>query len=313
MSRSTLAIISLCIVNLIYGINYPIAKGIMSYGIIKPSGFILLRDVGAVILFALLALGKLNELSKKDIPLIALCAVFGVAVNQLGFFHGLSMSSTVNAGIIMTLTPIMVMVMSSLLLNEPITKMKAVGVFAGAIGALIIVLNSAQVSSISAMKGDVLLLVNAMSYGLFLVLIKPLMAKYDARIIALVLFTFGSLYVSPFGAQELAEVNFSEVSTAGLFGLAFVVIGATFTAYLLNIFALRHVNPTLVAAFVYIQPMLAMYFSWLFTTYAPPELGGGMDHFSTFTWLTAIAGFLIFAGVFLVARANMRARPKHHG
>jgi drug/metabolite transporter (DMT)-like permease len=304
MSQSLKAHAALLVMNLIYGANYLIAKGLM-VEIIRPSGFIFLRVLFTVILFRLLLAGRSMTIEKIDIGRFALCGLFGVAVNQLGFFHGLHLSNPVNAGIIMTSTPIIVMIISALLIKERVTTLKIIGIILGAAGALTLVLQNAGTGDGATMKGDMLLLMNAISYGLFLVIVKPLMKRYDPLRVAFFVFLFGLLYVTPFGLGDLRSLDLNMLNTNALIGFAYVIIGATFLTYLLNIYSLKHVNPSVVSTYVYLQPLLALFFSWLFGNYAAPEFGGGIDHLKQFSWITALCGILIISGVYLVSRSDM--------
>lgn len=310
MSSSLKAHLALLLMNLIYGANYLIAKGLM-VNFIKPSGFILLRVIGAVVLFRLLLIGKSTFLANADILRVALCGVFGVAVNQLGFFHGLHLSTPVNAGIIMTCTPIIVILISALLIKERITKWKIIGIVLGAIGAISLILQNTAVGFESGMKGDTLLLMNATSYALFLVLVKPLMRKYDPVRVAYYVFLFGFLYVLPFGFGDLTNFNPGRLTSNAIIGFTYVIIGSTFLTYLLNIYSLKHVNPSVVGTYVYLQPVLALIFSWLFGNYAAPEFGGGIDHLQYFNWVTVLCAASIFLGVYLVGRSDLRTYRKN--
>lgn len=305
MNPSAKAHLALLIMNLIYGANYLIAKGLM-VDIIAPSGFILLRVISAVLLFGLLLLGRDQKIEKKDLGRLALCGLFGVAINQLGFFHGLHLSNPVNAGIIMTSTPIMVLVISVMIIKERLTGTKVLGVILGAIGAVLLILQNTGAEEMAMMKGDSLLLMNALSYGVFLVIVKPLMKKYDALQVAFYVFLFGLLYVIPFGISDLLDADPTMLNINAVVGILYVLIGATFLTYLLNIYSLKHVNPSVASAYVYLQPLLALFFSWLFGNYAAPEFGGGIDHLKHVDLTTGLCGLLIICGVYLVGRADYR-------
>ncbi|MBL7985333.1 MAG: DMT family transporter, partial [Flavobacteriales bacterium] len=138
MQRRTLALLALFVVNLIYGVNYVIAKGLMP-DVIGPSGFILLRVLGALVLFWSVRVFRPERVRMEDAVRLLLCAVFGVALNQLMFFHGLMRTSPVHASIIMVATPILVLVTSGVLLGERIGPGKMLGVGLGAAGALLLI------------------------------------------------------------------------------------------------------------------------------------------------------------------------------
>ncbi|MEZ4757426.1 MAG: DMT family transporter [Flavobacteriales bacterium] len=304
MTRSTLAAhLALFTVNFIYGLNYVVAKGLMPV-VIGPSGFILLRVLGATLLFWLLYARKRTPVPATDIGRLALCAVFGVAVNQLMFFHGLMRTTPVNASIIMVATPVLVLALSAYLLGERLTWLKITGVFLGAIGALIIVLAGADPQLGSGHLGDLFILINASSYAVFLVLVKPLMRRYDAVTVMAWCFLFGLMMVTPFGWKELSQVAWSDLSTPVLLAMGFVVVMVTFVAYLLNTWAIGRVDPGVVGSYIYLQPALALGFSWLFMYIGGERLGIPGHYAVTVGPVQVISTVLIFLGVYLVGRRS---------
>lgn len=250
--------------NLIYGLNYSVAKDVMpTY--IQPFGFILLRVVGAALLFWFFhSILSSEKIDKKDWPRIALCGLFGVAMNQLLFFAGLNITTPINAAIIMTSNPILVIIAASIILHEIITKQKVIGLTLGVIGALLIILFKADFSfDAKTWPGDLMILLNAASYGVYLVVVKPLMTKYQPLTIIKWVFTFGLIYVLPFGYSDFMAIEWSSFPTIIWLETAFIVICTTFFAYLLNIFALKKLQPSTVSTYIYTQPVLAALFAIL--------------------------------------------------
>ncbi|MFZ1687484.1 MAG: DMT family transporter [Flavobacteriales bacterium] len=307
MDRKLLAHLALLVVNLIYGANYPIAKSLMP-GVIGPAGFILLRVIGAVLLFWSLRAVFPQKVEWKDAGRFLLCGLTGVAVNQLFFFEGLMRTTAVNASIIMVATPILVLVLSGLIIGERITQQKLGGVVLGAAGALTLILSHGSGGGEGAsLKGDLFILINACSFAIYLVMVKPLMRKYSAITVMSWCFLLGSVIVVPFGAGEFAQVQWPSLQTTVLWKMAFVVVCVTFFAYLLNTWALRHVEPSVVGIYIYLQPMLAVLFTWLAVQL--PGLGGNSaaPHVG-FGWVQALSAALIFLGVYLVGRADAKER-----
>ena len=204
--------LALFVVNLMYGANYVVAKGLMP-NVIGPNGFIFLRVLGATILFWLLFGAQFQKVTRKDLLRLAVCALFGVAVNQLFFFNGLMRTSPVNASIIMTITPILVFILSLFILKEKPTSIKVLGLIIGAAGSIIFTLQGSMVGE-SSLLGDLLIFANAASYSLYLVLVKPLMAKYKPVTVITWIFTFGLIYVSlwPPSITEFSQVSFVSLS-----------------------------------------------------------------------------------------------------
>ncbi len=301
---SARAHLALFTVNFIYGINYVVAKGLMPL-VIGPSGFIVLRVVGAGALFWLLLVFAWERVAAKDLGRLFLCSVFGVALNQLMFFHGLMRTSPLNASIIMVATPILVLVLAGVLVGERITWLKLIGVLCGAVGAFtLILLKPSGGPSQATVLGDVFILINATAYGLFLVMVKPLMQRYRAVTVMAWCFLFASILVLPFGASEVAAVDWAGLTPALWTGLGFVVIMVTFVAYLLNTWALGKVSPTVVGTYIYLQPVMAVMVTWLFMQVGAERSGLPGVYTTDIGWQQALCAAAIFSGVHLVARAD---------
>lgn len=297
MSKTLQAHLSLFAVNLFYGINFLVAKGLMPT-LIGPSGFIVLRVIGAtLLLWSLWAVVYREKISdKKDLGLVALCAIFGVVTNQLLFFNGLAITSPVNASIIMCSTPVLVLIISSVLAGERITGKKLTGVTLGTLGAVTLILTRGGSSSqTSSIEGDILVFINALSYAVYLVIVKPLMKKYKPLTVISYTFLFGLPMVLPFGWTEFRAIQWNEFTTTNLFATAFVVVFVTFFAYLLNTFALKYVTSTVTSAYIYLQPFMAtilMYMAYLWIDGPVVDL----------TLTKILCGLSIFVGVYLVSR-----------
>ena len=298
--KSALPYLALLAVNLIYGASYVVAKGIMP-GVIGPSGFILLRALGATSLFWIILITRWELPEKKDIMRLAIAGVFGVAVNQLMFFNGLNLTSAMNSSIIITANPILVLVIASIVLKERITSKKALGVALGFLGAVtLIYLGSKNVDSGTSVKGDLFILINSLSYAIYLVLVKPLMRKYRPLTVIAWVFLFGMIYVIPFGWSQFQAVEWGTLVQKDFVGLGYIVLFSTFFVYLLNLFALKHVSPSVVSSFIYMQPVVAGIFSWVF--YSLGTYSNVKPHFS---WGMLGATLLIFVGVWLVSRKKV--------
>jgi len=259
---------ALLLVGLIYGANYSIAKVVMP-AYVGPFGVILIRVVTGSLLYWLFArlAGSEPIRYKRDYLRLAGLAVFGVALNQLMFFKGLSMTSPISASVIMTSSPITVLVVSYFLLHEKITARKVVGILLGATGAILLIGIEGFDFGNNTFLGNLFILINATSYSLFL---------------------FGTIYVLPFGIGEFSQVNWGAMPAHAWYALAYVVIATTFIAYLLNVWSLQYVNPTLVGYYIYLQPLFATLVAVVFRGDA-------------LTVQEALYAVLIFAGVYLVS------------
>ena len=226
---------------------------------IGPSGFILLRVIGGSLLFFLTYIFFIKEnVELKDIVRLLFCGLFGVAINQLFFFEGLNLTTPINAAIIMTVSPILVIIFSAIIIKEKITIRKLLGIFLGIVGAATLILKSGSISLDNTFfVGNILIFINATSYSIYLVLVKTLMKKYNPITVMFYVFSFGLIFVLPFGLNELLEVNTQSFSKIIYLKVAFVVICTTFLAYLFNAFALKTLNPSVVSTYIYLQPVLA--------------------------------------------------------
>ena len=242
--------------NIIYGVNYIVAKGIMPNKI-GPSAFIFLRIFGAGILFWFIKSFIKEKIEKKDFLRLMFCGLFGIAINQLLFFHGLNLTSPIDASIIMTSLPVLVMIYSFFILKERITAYKLAGIAIGAIGAIVLIVYGNKSGGTSSLLGNLFIFINACSYGLYLVIVKPLMKKYNTITIISWVFLFGFVFMFPFGIQDLLVTDFSAFTTSTYLTITFVILGTTFFAYLFNIYALNHVAPSVAGSYAYLQPAIS--------------------------------------------------------
>ncbi|MGF1532233.1 MAG: DMT family transporter [Bernardetiaceae bacterium] len=282
-------------VSLIYAATYNIVK-FVTPDPIGPFALVVMRVVGAALLFSLFHAWFIREpiRDRKDFVRLGLCSFFGVILNQLCFIKGVSLTTPINASVIMILSPVMVLLASALLLKEPLTRLKLLGIALGAAGVFWIIGGGGVSFGRETAMGDLLILTNAASYGLYLVLVKPLLVKYHALTVIRWVFLLGIVGVVPVGGQSLAGLEISAVPAYAWQGAAFVVVATTFLAYLLNAWALRLVNPSVVGFYIYLQPILTTFIAiWL-----------GTD---TLTWSKIGAASLIFLGVYAVTRPTKKA------
>lgn len=295
----------LFLANLIYGVSFTIAKDVTPH-YVPPFGAIFIRASGALILFLLSYFIFLREkIHRKDIPLLMACGLFGVAANQLLFFKGLSITTSINAALIMVTTPILVVVIAAFTGKDRFNWQRLLGVAMGVTGALLIVLASGKAAAFDPQRvwGDVFVFLNAASYAVYLVIVKPLMHRYNPVTVITFVFLFGWLFVIPVGFGQFVSVDYSTLPRVIWWELGFIVFCTTFLAYLFNIVALRHASSSLAGAYIYSQPVLAVAFA-----YAMKWLGYGGD--AHYGWIHFIATLLIFTGVYLVSFGSNK-QPAH--
>ncbi len=277
--------------NLIYALNYGLAKDVMGDGYLLPFVFILFRATGACLLFwGISFFGKKESVEKKDFGRLILGGVFGVAANQLMFFEGLSITSEISAAIIMTTNPILVLVMAAIFLKEKLRWKRILGIIIGLAGAVYLILSkNIDNTKASSALGDLFIFLNAASYGIYLIIVTPLMKKYSPFTVIRWVFTFGLLFVVPFSFGQIEHINW-DMPTDIILKIGFVIVFTTFFAYVFNIYALKNVSPTVVSTYIYLQPLL--------TTLIAIFLRDS----DSLTLDKIISAILIFAGVYLVSR-----------
>ena len=289
MSKRTVAIICGFFVALFYAYNFTAAKEVTPEHV-GPFGLAWYRVVVTCAIFWIISLfaGPKEKVPFKELPLIALAAFCGVGFNMVTFMWGLSLTSPISASVLMVSTPIIVLVLSALFLKERLHTLRIIGILIGFSGAALLTLLStgAGAEAKDPFLGNILVLVNAISYGIYILLAKRLTAKYHVFTLMKWLYFFGVLFITPFGIMQGLDFEFSTASTETLLNIGYVILFATFGTYMLNIIAIRTLKPSVVAVFVYLQPLLATL------------IAVGLDK-DIITWQKSIAGFLIFLGVFL--------------
>lgn len=299
MSKRLFALIGATFVALIYGGTFIFAKDVMpTY--IKPYGFILIRALGGAILFWLLTFfGPKERIELNDFPRIIAASLFGVVINQLTFFKGLSLTSPISASVIMVTAPILVLILSAILIKEKIEIKKVFGIIIGLTGTSILILYGKDIqNSPNASFGNFLVFINAASYAVYLIIIKKLITKYHAFTFIKWIYTFGLLFVLPFGYQEFIEINWSSIPTNIYYNIGFVVLFTTFLAYLINLMAMKELKPTTLSVFIYLQPLFASIIA----------IGLQKDEL---TFIKVISAVLIFIGVYLVTHQKVKKATEY--
>lgn len=290
---------ALTAVALLYGINYFTLKVVFEEGF-DSFAILSIRCMAAMVAFYLFHRIAIKEkvTSRKDLGRLFLCGLFGVAVNQTFFLWGLSETSRVNAAVLMITTPVFVFAFAALLRQEKITWTKILGLAISFLGALGLILgSSAESLSISgaSIGGDLMIMANAASYGIYLVIVRPLIQKYNVFTIVKWIFIFGAIPNILIGMPALLASDFSQISGQALFGIVFLILGATLGAYFLNAWAMKRVVASGVSAYIYLQPVLVTVISAL--------LGLGEVSIVNIQYI-----LLIFAGVYLVTMRGKAAQ-----
>lgn len=292
-----LAHLSLAGAAICWGLMSPLGKDAMQHGI-DGITLVSLRVLGGAILFWLTSLFIPREtISRKHIALLCLAAVFGLVGNQCCFTIGLSLTSPVNAGIVTTTMPISALLLSALILKEPITLRKALGVALGCCGAVLLVMTSVRTAAgatgMGDLRGDLLCFAAQISYTIYLTVFGWLAKRYSIFTVNKWMFLSATCIIWPFTAQHVWQTPWSALSTVTLAEISYVVVGGTFLAYILMIRGQQVLRPTVVSMYNYVQPIVAVIVSIV--------LG-----LAVFTLTHALAVALIFSGVALVTLSKSR-------
>lgn len=282
----------------IFGINIIVCKDLTSGRLISPIAIFTLRSLGAGAMFWLLSLFLPKEkVERKDFPKIFLAAFLGYFVTQLTFLVAIPEITPMHCSIISSLSPIYTMFIAALVLKEPITFQKAGGVLLSLSGILFIILNNSS-DAVGEMEssifGIVLMLVNGLSFSLYLGAFRPVISRYSIVTFMKWIFLFSALMSLPLSMKEIASLEWSSIPQVQIWELAFLIICATFISYFLIPLGQKSIRPTLVSMYSYVQPIIATAISII----------AGMELLS---WQKAIAAAMVFAGVFVVSRSKKAA------
>ena len=281
--------------NLIFGLNTPISRTIIPE-LIDPFSLTFLRLAGSTLLFWLLSLFfKKEHVPVKDIILLFFASIFGIVLNQVPYIAGLSMTSPIDASLVTSMLPIITMLLAALIIREPITWLKAIGVLVGASGAFILIMNSTNGSGKGNLTGDLIILSAALSFALYLTLFKKLISKYSPITTMKWMFLFATIMSYPVLRKSIAQTDFTSLDASVWLRIGYVVVFATFISYLLIPIGQKTIRPTTLSMYNYMQPIVASFVA----------VGLGMD---TFGYEKIISTVLVFAGVYIVTQSKSRAQ-----
>ena len=275
--------------NLFFAINYSAIKYFIGHHYAGPFGINIIRISVSIVLFWILFLFDRPErkIEKKDIPSFLLCALTAIALNQMLFIKGLAFTFPIHAALLTLITPILITVMAARMLREKITVAKSFGLLLGALGAvLLITTREISAPGENVVLGDILVVLSAIAYTFYFILVKPLMAKYTPVQVIRWLFTFGFFMILPFCFTEFKEISWQVFTFKDWFLLFLIVIPGTFLAYIFNVYGIQKLSASMAGAYIYSQPVFAVIIAMIFLK---EEL----------SLHKIIAASLIFAGVYL--------------
>jgi drug/metabolite transporter (DMT)-like permease len=286
----TWAHIALLAANLIYGLNFSIAKAVMP-GFIRPLALVFLRNLIAVALFWITALFMPKEkVNRKDLFYLFGCSFLGVVINQVLFLAGLNLTTPINSSIILSINPVAAFVFAAIILRERISLIRGAGLAVGLSGILLLILHEGRPDlNSSTFLGNIYTLINTISWALYTVLIKKMLEKYHPVTVMKWTFLFGLLINLPVGYPQWSTTDWSSITYNAWFAIGFIVIFSTYLGYLLISFGLKRLSPTIVSSYTYTQPVIAAFVASMI----------GQD---TINLIKIFSAALIFTGVFLISR-----------
>ncbi len=275
----------------IFGFNIIVCKNLTSSGLISPMALFCIRSICAGVLFWLISLFmKAEKVERRDYIKIFAASVLGFFLTQITFLMAIPDITPMDCSIVASLSPIYTMFIAAVVLKEPITLKKAGGVVISFCGILYLIMNSVGAvggTSVTTMTGIALMIANSLCFSLYLGIFKPVISKYSAVTFMKWIFLFSFALSVPFAGEEIVNIDYLSIPASNLWELAFLVVCATFITYLLIPIGQKHIRPTLVSMYSYVQPIIAIAISIFI----------GMDVLS---WQKILAAIMVFSGVLLV-------------
>lgn len=283
--------------NIFFAINLSAVKHLTNNHLVQAFGLNVVRVGISVLLFwALYLLRPVSiKIEKSDRMRLFLCAVAGIAINQLLFIKGLSLTYPIHAALLLLITPILIVFIAAWILKERLGLLKVIGLALGISGALVLVLaKDSSGSGDNVLLGDLFIIINAISYTIYFIIVKPLMVKYNAVVVLRWVFTIGLVLVLPFGWVEFTEIPWERYTAVDFTSMGLIVITGTFLAYLFNLYGIKILGPSVAGFYIYTQPVFAALIAMFFLH-------------EQLALYKVIAAILIFSGVFL---ANKQFRKE---
>jgi drug/metabolite transporter (DMT)-like permease len=292
LNKISIAHTALIFTNIFFAINLSAVKHLTNNNLVQAFGLNVVRVGVSVLLFWALYLLKpvKIKIDKSDRMRLFLCAVAGIAINQLLFIKGLSLTYPIHAALLLLITPILIVIIAAWILKERLGILKVTGLALGISGALVLVLaKDSTGDGDNVLLGDLFIIINAISYTVYFIMVKPLMVKYNAIVVLRWVFTIGLILVLPFGWVEFTEIPWERYAVVDFTSMGLIVITGTFLAYLFNLYGIKILGPSAAGFYIYTQPVFAALIA-MFFLHEQLEL------------YKILAALLIFSGVYLVKK-----------
>lgn len=285
--------------NILWGLMAPISKDTLNYFAEHDiSAFTLaaMRMIGGCIAFWILqCFVEREKTTWSDRGKLFICAMLAIVFNQCLFIVGIAFTSPIDASVITTLMPIITMILAAVIIKEPITGLKAIGVLLGMSGALLLILGGGGSLSFdsSSILGDVMCLTAQFCFASYLVFFKSFISRFTSVTLMKWMFLSATIVIVPFAIPNMMSIDFSTIPTKIYLEICYTVFIATFFTYLLIPTGQKHLRPTVVSMYNYVQPVVSSTVALLW----------GL---TTFGLVKGIAIGLVFAGVYIVTQSKSR-------
>jgi drug/metabolite transporter (DMT)-like permease len=292
VNRKSLAHTALIFTNIFFAINLTAVKHLTNLQLVKPFGLNVVRIGVSMLLFWVVCLIQPMKIriEKPDRMRLFLCAVTGIAVNQIFFIKGLSLTYPIHASLLLLTTPILIVFIAAWILKERLGFLKITGLALGVSGALVLILAKENGGGGNdVLLGDMFIITNAIFYTIYFIIVKPLMSKYNPVVILTWLFTIAFFLVLPFGGAEFIQIPWQQYAAIDLISMGLIVITGTFLAYLFNLYGIKILGASVAGFYIYTQPVFAALIAMLFLH-------------EQLALYKIVAAVLIFSGVYLANR-----------
>ena len=297
MKSTTKAHLALIATNIFFAINFTAVKALTDADKIGPLALNFIRMASATALLWLIYLvsTKKETIQRTHYKRLFWCSLTGIFINQILFIQGLSMTLPIHASLLMLTTPVFIAVLSVFFFKEPMTVFRFAGLASGIAGATMLILFRKNTGNASAiLLGDLLVIVNAISYSYYFILVKPLMKRYNPMTVVRICFTIGTALALPLCWNQLMTTSFNMFTPTDWLILILICVGGTFFAYLFNIYGIQQLGPAVSGAYIYTQPVFAAIIAYFFR-------GDQLDIYAL------MAASLIFTGVYVVNRSAKKS------
>ena len=289
MKQTTKAHLALIATNIFFAINYTAVKTLFNGNFVKPFGLNIIRvGVTSALLWILYVFAPTKTKVKKEhYGRFVLCSILGITLNQLLFIKGLSLTYSIHASLLILTTPILITFIAAWILKEKLTTNKIIGLLFGVSGAMVLILAKEKTGNPNdVLLGDILILLNAISYTFYFIMVKPLIKEYNPIMVLRIIFTIGLVMMLPFCWGQVSEIQWQTYGIKEFLMLGSVTLLGTFCAYLFNIYGIKVLGASTAGSYIYSQPFFAAAIAIIF-------LGEKIAAYKI------VAAVLIFAGVYV--------------